>query len=160
MGHIASDHNFHISANSKCNGILPPRNPLMPVHCSIAPQRPDNNCLSVSPSRRRSIATLWRPSPATATHPAGSIMLTTIWGHLMKILNSVFRSTAPQTPRSKLRTKCSVISFVHMTAHGFILIRSRPSAALLVSPAPQGEPAKNRCQSNPNVGSHYHGSIS
>jgi hypothetical protein len=44
MGHIASDHSFYISANSKCNGIVTDalRKFLKPVHCSITPQSPES----------------------------------------------------------------------------------------------------------------------
>ena len=57
-------------------------------------------------------------------------------------------------------TWLSVISFVYVTSHGFILLRSGPSAAMLVSPAPQYEPAKNHYQSNPTIGSHYYSTLS
>jgi hypothetical protein len=53
----------------------------------------------------------------------------------------------------------SVIKFAYVTSHGFILLRSRPRAAMLVPPAPQYEPAKNHCQSNPKVRLHYYSTI-
>ncbi len=49
----------------------------------------------------------------------------------------------------------SVISFVYVTSHGFILLRSRPSTAAIVSPAAQCEPAQNYGHGNPNIGSHH-----